>query len=117
MVKVYVYNKCSTCRKALAFLDREKIDYITVPIRETPPSVAELKCMAGKIEGGSGKLFSTSGYDYREQRIKDRLPDLSDAERFNLLHSNGNLVKRPFAIGPGIGLVGFKEEQWKGAFR
>ena len=117
MVKVYVYNKCSTCRKALAFLDREQVDYITVPIRETPPSVAELKRMTGIIEGGSGKLFNTSGHDYREQHIKDRLSDLSDAERFNLLNSNGNLVKRPFAIGPDIGLVGFKEERWKGAFQ
>jgi len=116
MLKVYVYDKCSTCRKAIHFLDEADLAYERIPIREQPPTVAELKKMAGYLEGGSAKLFNTAGRDYREQAIKDQLPGLSDAQRFTLLHSNGNLVKRPFAIGDGVGTVGFHGDRWKELF-
>lgn len=116
MLKVYVYDKCSTCRKAIQFLDEAGLAYERIPIREQPPTVAELKKMAGFLEGGSAKLFNTSGRDYREQSIKDKLSTLSDAQRFTVLHSNGNLVKRPFAIGNGVGTVGFRPDLWKELF-
>ncbi len=112
MLKVYVYKNCSTCRNALNYLDERGVTYQSIPIREQPPTIAELKRMAGYLDGGSAKLFSTSGRDYREQDLKSQLPNLSDTERFQRLHANGNLVKRPFVIGKGIGTVGFKREVW-----
>lgn len=62
------------------------------------------------------KLFNVSGRDYREQKLGDKLPSLSQAVAVALLASNGNLVKRPFAIGPNIGLIGFSEDVWQEAF-
>lgn len=118
MLKAYVYSGCDTCRKALKFLAAAKIAHTAVPIRETPPSVAELKEMLKAQGGGSDglrKLFNTSGRDYQELGLAGKLPAMPEADALALLAKNGNLVKRPFLIGKGIGLVGFKEESWRAA--
>ncbi len=112
-LKVYEYKNCSTCRKALKYLEAKKIPFETRPIRETPPSKAELKKMLGYLDGESKKLFNTSGGDYKELGLKDKLAKLSLDEQLELLSQNGNLVKRPFVLGEGFGFVGFKEEEWK----
>lgn len=111
-MKVYEYSNCSSCKKALKWLESHGIEYKAVPIREKPPSVAELK-KVHKAVGDIKRLFNTSGKDYRELGIKDKLPKLSDAQICEMLSKNGNLVKRPFV--PSVGLVGFKENEWEEA--
>jgi len=114
-LKLYAYAGCGTCRKALAWLASRGIEAEVLPIRESPPSVAELKTMLGRQGGELRRLFNTSGQDYRALGLKDTLPGLSDEEALELLAAKGNLVKRPFLLGPGVGLVGFKEEEWAAA--
>ena len=116
MLTVYVYQKCSTCRDAVKWLRARKIDYQEKAIRETPPSAAELKAVLAATGGDIRKLFNTSGVDYRELGMKDKLPRMSEAEALELLAANGNLVKRPFVTGDKKGLVGFKEAEWATAF-
>ncbi|OVE82063.1 ArsC family transcriptional regulator [bacterium K02(2017)] len=111
--KIYEYKNCGTCKKALKFLDQKKIPYKKIAIRETPPTKTELKKMLSFVEGDIKKLFNTSGVDYRELKIKDKLPKLSDSKAIDLLASNGNLIKRPFMISSNKGWVGFKEDIWK----
>lgn len=89
--------------------------YTELPIREQPPTRAELKAMLRANEGNLRKLFNTAGKDYREQGLGAKLPSLSEEEALGLLHGNGNLVKRPFAIGDDIHLVGFNELAWQNA--
>lgn len=113
MFTVYVYQKCSTCRDALAWLEHHRIAHQVKAIRETPPGVAELKAALQLLGGDIRKLFNSSGMDYRALGMKDRLPQMSEAEAIQLLSSNGNLVKRPFLIGDGKALVGFKPAVWK----
>ena len=112
-LRVYAYKGCETCRRALKWLDAKKLAYEAIPIREQPPTVGELKKMLAAYEGDLRKLFNTSGQDYKALNLKDKLPRLSEAEALELLASNGNLVKRPFVLLAGGGLVGFKEEEWK----
>jgi arsenate reductase len=113
MLKVYTYAKCSTCQKAVKFLREHRIQFEEVPIRETPPSVTELKLM---LEGRSLKaLFNTSGLDYKALGLSGKLPEMSVAEALGLLAKNGNLVKRPFVMGKDVRLVGFDEEAWESA--
>ncbi|TGK21135.1 arsenate reductase family protein [Leptospira fluminis] len=114
--KVYEYKNCSTCRKALKYLESKKVDFENLPIRETPPKKTELKKMLGYLNGDSKRLFNTSGGDYKELSLKDKLPKMSLDEQFELLSKNGNLVKRPFVLGENFGLVGFKEEEWDEIF-
>lgn len=112
---IYTYAKCSTCRKATKWLTERGIDFKEKAIRETPPSKAELKRMLAAQNGELKKLFNTSGGDYREMKLGPKLADMSVAEAIDLLNGNGNLVKRPFVLADGVGLVGFKEDVWAAA--
>jgi arsenate reductase len=111
-IRIYEYSKCSTCRKALKFLDQNKIVYEKVPIVETPPTKAELKKMLALQGGNLKKLFNTSGEAYRAMKLGEKLPALSESEAIELLASNGKLIKRPFTLAGDKGLVGFNEDEW-----
>jgi len=113
MIKVYTYQKCGTCRKATKWLNDNCIDFEEHAIRETPPTLDELKTMLTSYNGDLKRLFNTSGMDYRSLKIKDRLPGMSETEALELLHSNGNLVKRPFLLSKKWNTVGFKLEDWQ----
>ena len=117
MLTVYVYQKCSTCRDALKWLAARGIHYQEKAIRETPPTVAELKVALKEYGGNLRSIFNTSGLDYRALGLKDRLPGMAETEALELLAKNGNLVKRPFLTGDGKVLVGFKEADWEKTLR
>ncbi len=112
MLKVYTYAKCSTCRKAVKFLRDHQVEFTELPIRETPPSLVELKAMLKSRDGNLRTLFNTSGLDYKAQGLSTKLPGMTEAAALDLLATNGNLVKRPFAIGKDVHLAGFNEEAW-----
>ena len=112
-VKLYTYKGCDTCRKAVMFLAKYGIAHDIVPIRETPPTCSELAQMAEHYRGDLRKLFNTSGGTYKELKMKDRLPGMSDSEKIALLAQHGNLIKRPFALAGKVGMVGFKEAEWR----
>ena len=116
MLKVYTYAKCSTCRKAVRFLAEHKIQFTELPIRETPPSLDELKHALTRKDGNVRALFNTSGLDYKALGLSAKLPAMSETDALNLLANNGNLVKRPFVVGKDVSLVGFDEEAWKKTF-
>ena len=111
-VRVFAYAKCDTCRKALKFLAERKIAHETIAIREQPPTVKELRAMLGHV-GDLRRLFNTSGGDYKQMNMKERLPKMSADEALALLAGNGNLVKRPFALAAKSGVVGFKPDEWE----
>ncbi|MEI6891993.1 MAG: arsenate reductase family protein [Pontiella sp.] len=111
-MKIYTYSKCSTCRKATQWLKEQKVAFEELPIRETPPSVDELRKMLDHV-GDVRKLFNTSGQDYRALGMKDKLPTMTPEKAFEWLASNGNLVKRPFLIDNDRGITGFKEDLWE----
>ncbi|WP_193213375.1 arsenate reductase family protein [Luteolibacter marinus] len=115
MISVYAYKGCDTCRKALKWLAAEGIEHEVKAIRETPPTVAELKRALAASGGELRPLFNVSGGDYRELGLKDKLGGMTPEEAISLLNGNGNLVKRPFVSGDGVTLVGFKEDEWRKA--
>ncbi len=116
VLKIYGYKKCSTCRDALKYLDQRGLAYQSIEIREQQQTVAELRKMLKYMDGNIKKLFNSSGMDYRALKLKDKLPSMSEAEKLELLNSNGNLIKRPFILGKDKGIVGFKVDVWDGPF-
>jgi arsenate reductase (glutaredoxin) len=112
MLRIYTYANCDTCRRATKWLRENKVAFEERPIRETPPSRAELRTMLAANGGELRKVFNMSGRDYREQKLGEKLPTLTESAAFDLLAANGNLVKRPFLIGAGIALVGFDPAVW-----
>jgi Spx/MgsR family transcriptional regulator len=115
--KVYQYAKCSTCRKALAFLDELRVHYQAVDIVEHPPSKQELKEVLRRSGLPLRKLFNTSGKSYLEGNFGERLAQLSEAEALAALAADGKLVKRPLVLGPDYALVGFDEQAYRERFQ
>ncbi len=113
MLRFYAYTGCDGCRKARRWLQGNNVAFKEIAIREQPPTLSELE-QALKAKGSVKPLFNTSGVDYRQSGMKDKLPRLTTAEALACLTGNGNLVKRPFLIdsAQGISLVGFKENEW-----
>ena len=112
MLTIYSLASCDSCRAALKWLRAHDVAFTERAIRETPPSLAELRTMLRAHGGERRRLCNTSGRDYREQKLGEKLPAMSDDEALALLAGNGNLVKRPFLIGDGVALVGFDEAAW-----
>lgn len=114
--KFYGYDKCSTCRNALKFLAGRGIAAEVIPIRETPPTAAELQTMLDCYDGDLRRLFNTSGQDYRAMKLGEKIGSMSKQNALMLLRENGNLVKRPFIIRGTRGMVGFDEAAWSDFF-
>ena len=115
MLKIYTLAQCSTCKDATKWLRARKNDFEERAIRETPPTLPELRAVLAAHEGQIGKLFNSSGIEYRALKIAGKLPALTEAEKLKLLAGNGSLVKRPFVVGDGVGLVGWNEAKWAAA--
>ena len=113
MLKVYYYNKCTTCKKALKWLEENDIDYELIDIKTDHPDEQTLR----KYYAISGlpmkRFFNTSGTQYRELELSKKLPDMGEDEQFALLATDGMLVKRPLVVGDNFVMTGFKEDEWK----
>lgn len=112
MIKVYCYSKCSTCRKALKWLEEKGIKYESIDIKTEHPDENTLRMYYEKSGLPLKRFFNTSGMQYREMGLSKKLPDMSVDEQLALLASDGMLIKRPLVVSDGFVLTGFKEEEW-----
>lgn len=106
------YPKCSTCKKAKKHLEDLGVQFEDRNIVEENPTAEELRTWIGRSGYPVKKFFNTSGMKYRELGLKDKLPQMSDEERIELLSTDGMLVKRPILIDGDRILVGFREKEW-----
>lgn len=107
------YPKCSTCKNEKKWLDEQGISYEDRHIIEDNPTVEELKDWHERSGLPLKRFFNTSGMKYRELGLKDKLPEMSEEEQYELLATDGMLVKRPLVVGDDFVLIGFKEALWK----
>ena len=111
------YPRCGTCKKAVKWLEDNNIEFTYRDIKTDNPSEEELR----KWHAMSGlplkRFFNTSGLLYKELKLKDKLPEMSEDEMFSLLAGDGMLVKRPIAVADDKVLVGFKEAEWENALK
>lgn len=112
MLKVYCYSRCTTCRKALKWLDDKGIQYEVADIRADHPDEETLRQYHAKSGLPWKRFFNTSGTLYREMKLSEKLPDMSEEEQIALLATDGMLVKRPLLVGEDFVLTGFKEKEW-----
>nr|WP_083429893.1 arsenate reductase family protein [Blautia sp. Marseille-P3201T] len=112
MILFVEYPKCSTCQKAKKWLSENQVEFEDRHIVEDNPSKEELKAWYEKSGLPLKRFFNTSGMKYKELKLKDKLPDMSEEEQLELLASDGMLVKRPVLVGDDFVLTGFKEKEW-----
>ena len=112
MITFICYPKCTTCKKAQAWLEDNGIEYTLRHIKEENPTAEELRAWHSKSGQPLKKFFNTSGLLYKSMELKTKLPTMSEDEMISLLSTDGMLVKRPLLITEDTVLVGFKETQW-----
>ncbi len=106
------YPKCTTCKKAQKWLEDNGIEYTLRDIKTDNPSKEEIAAWHSKSGLDMRKFFNTSGILYKEMKLKDKLPTMTDDEKLSLLATDGMLVKRPILLAGDVVLVGFKESEW-----
>ena len=117
MVRVYCYSRCSTCKKALKWLDDNGIEYETVDIKADHPDEGTLREYYRMSGLPLKRYFNTSGIPYREMGLSTKLTEMSEDEQLALRATDGMLVKRPLVVGDGFVLTGFREEEWAAKLR
>ena len=116
-IQIYHYKGCSTCRKALQWLDKEGLEYVAIPIVEAPPSAETLRGLCHRSGLPLKKFFNTSGRSYRSGGWKDKLTALEESELLAGLAADGMLIKRPLLDAGDTVLVGFSAPAWTEALR
>ena len=107
------YPKCSTCKKARKWLEENGLAFDERDIKEENPTRKELVKWNKKSGLPLRKFFNTSGMLYRELQLKDKLPGMTEDEMYDLLATDGMLVKRPLLVAGDTVLVGFKQAEWE----
>ena len=110
---ILCYDKCSTCKKALAWLDEKGAEYDVRPIKEENPGLEELQQWWKRSGLPRRRFFNTSGMLYRELGLRDKLDNMSEEEQLALLASDGMLVKRPLLVSDQAVIPGFREKDWE----
>lgn len=107
------YPKCSTCQKAKKWLQEHQVEFTGRDIKEQRPNSEELREWHQRSGLDIKRFFNTSGMLYKEMKLKDRLPELSLEEKYELLATDGMLVKRPILVTEQGVFPGFKPEEWE----
>ena len=113
MILFIEYPKCSTCQKAKKWLDEHQVEYQDRHIKENNPTAEELRQWHEMSGLPLKKFFNTSGMLYKSMELKNKLPEMTEEEKYELLGTDGMLVKRPLVIGKDFVLTGFREKEWE----
>ena len=111
------YPKCTTCQKAKKWLNDNNIDFEDRHIVEETPTIEELEKWIKLSNKEIKKWFNTSGLKYKELNLKEKLLNMSDKEKIELLASNGMLIKRPLLVMNDAVIIGFKQTEWESVLK
>lgn len=110
-VTFYGYPKCGTCRKAKSALTQMGYGLEEINLVESPPSADVIRSWLEHSGLEVRKFLNTSGQQYRNLKLKERLPQMTEEEIIDLLAEDGRLIKRPVIVDGEKVTVGFREEQ------
>lgn len=112
----YWYPKCSTCKKAKAWLDAHQIAYQAVDMVQETPTAQTIETWLTNTDLPMRRLFNTSGMKYRELGLKTKIDDFSIEQASELLSTDGMLIKRPLLVKEDqVVTVGYNEKTYEGA--
>ena len=82
------YPKCSTCKKAKKWLEENNVEFVDRNIVIETPTIEELSKWIEKSGQEIKKWFNTCGLKYKELNLKEKLADMNDKEKIELLASD-----------------------------
>lgn len=117
MLKFYQYPKCSTCRNAQKWLEKHGQKLESIDVTLAPPSKTDLKKYLQMSGKAVADLLNKSGEQYRLLKMKEKIKTLNEDQILELLSKNGRLIKRPLTVGSAKSTIGFKEDEFKKAWK
>lgn len=109
MVTIYTTPSCTSCRKAIDWLEENEIPYEQRNISTEPLSKDEIKSIMSLTENGTDEIISTRSKAFTELNVDiDEIP-LSDL--FTLIQSKPNLIKRPIIADDKRIQIGYNEAE------
>lgn len=110
-VQLYGLKKCSTCLKAVKWLEQAGIACSFIDYRDHPVAPEQLKAWAQEL-GGWEKLVNRASMTWRNLPDERKTPD-SDERWLALIAEYPALVRRPVTVtGSGSVHVGFSEKKY-----
>lgn len=109
---LYVYSRCSTCKKAEKFLNDNNFEYTKKEIVEEIPTKEDIKKWMKKGNLDLKKFFNTSGMSYRKLELAKKYDTYTEEELLDMLSKDGMLIKRPILITKDNVITGFNEEKY-----
>lgn len=116
MLTVYGYKKCSTCTKAKRYLTSQGAEVDFIDMVESTPDKEELSEIINRGEYEIDDFFNKRGKKFKELELGEKLPEMSDDEKLEILSSDGMLIKRPFVVSKDTVILGFKEDVYAESF-
>lgn len=105
MIKVYGIPNCGTCKKAIAWLQDNNLEYEFINTKDHPPDQKMITSWVKAL--GSKAMRNTSGKSYRA--LGEARNTFSDQQWIDLFAQDAMLLKRPlFTKDNQALLVGFK---------
>lgn len=115
MITIYEYPKCSTCKKAVKFLEDHQLAVEVIDIVKETPSAEQIKAWMANSSLPVRRFFNTSGMRYRALGLKDKVEGYTLEEASAILATDGMLLKRPILVKNDQFLLnGFKEDEYEG---
>ncbi|WP_342388568.1 Spx/MgsR family RNA polymerase-binding regulatory protein [Salinicoccus bachuensis] len=113
MITLYEYPKCTTCRKGKKFLQENDVEFESIDMVKQPPDAGRLSELVERSGRNIDDFFNKRGKKFKELGLKERLDEMTEEEKIELLSTDGMLIRRPLLYdGSGV-VIGFKEEEYK----
>lgn len=110
MLHVYGIKNCNTVKKALDWLDTNKLEYTFHDFKKEPATEAKLKDWQKEIPWEN--LLNKKGTTWRKLSPEEQAA-VVDAKSANAaLLNNNSMIKRPIVESPKGILLGFNEEEY-----
>lgn len=113
MITLYEYPKCTTCRKGKKFLEENGVEFESIDMVKQPPSAGILAEMVDRSGKNVDEFFNKRGKRFKELELKERLDEMAEEEKVELLSTDGMLIRRPLLYDGSSVVLGFKEEEYK----
>jgi Spx/MgsR family transcriptional regulator len=108
-LKVFGLNKCSTCQKAIAWLEENDLKHSFSDVKESPLNAVHVAKWSDAL-GGWEKMINRAGYTWRGLSAAETA-NLTEKKAVALVLRNPSLIRRPLIEhADGSVTVGFSEK-------
>lgn len=114
-LQVYGIKNCNTVKKALTWLDENKIAYAFHDYKKEPATLQQLRTWEKETPWET--LLNKKGTSWRKLSAEEQATVLDADSANQALLKNNSMIKRPLIESPKGIILGFDEEEYQAKLR